>query len=166
MSSKGKRYQSRFDKDNDYDDDLSQNGNLRSRHSNLNLDWDVAAYRARIQSIYSQQYEVQEQLRLAAVQVACEAAWTVLPHFPGVRRAYLFGSLVRPGDMRRNADIDIAVEGQLSATDFFALWRKLEEFAHGWTIDLVDLKDHEVPFNAELDERGIVIYERDDATES
>ncbi len=124
------------------------------------IGWDVAAYRASIQSIYEQQYEVKESRRLEAVRVACEAVWSVMPRFPSVRRAYLFGSLVRPGDMQPSADIDIAVEGSLTATDFFALWRALEEAAKGWDIDLVELKDHEVPTNADLEERGIVIYER------
>jgi predicted nucleotidyltransferase len=46
-------------------------------------------------------------------------------HYPGVRRLYLFGSLVQSGRFRADSDIDLAVECDTPETES-ALWRALE----------------------------------------
>ncbi len=55
----------------------------------------------------------------------------------GIHRAYVFGSLTRPGRFRPDSDVDIAVE-QIDPTRFFEamseLWNSL-----GREVDLVEL---------------------------
>ncbi len=99
-----------------------------------------------------------EERRLKALWALRDAAPRVFPQFPAVRRAYLFGSVTRPGEMGRRSDVDVAVEGKLGAEDYFALWRALEE-ASGEPIDLVELTD-DLPFASRVRESGEVIYER------
>ncbi|PSN18643.1 signal peptidase [filamentous cyanobacterium CCP5] len=55
----------------------------------------------------------------------------------GVDRAYIFGSLVRPGRFGRRSDVDIAVEA-LEADQFFPAMAALSE-AVGRDVDLVEL---------------------------
>jgi len=50
----------------------------------------------------------------------------LLKCYPSVNRAYLFGSILRKGDLKENSDVDIAVEG-LAGEHYFKLWRELEE---------------------------------------
>lgn len=99
---------------------------------------DQAACRAHLRARQERQYQVRER-RQAALRSVRVAARSVLSRFPCVRRAYLFGSVLRPGDMRSTSDVDVAVEGSLKAEDYFALWRELERAAEGWLIDLVEL---------------------------
>ena len=74
----------------------------------------------------------------------------------------MFGSVLRPGAMRLTSDIDIAIEGRLSAKDYFALWRQLEHAAAGWPIELVEL-DKDLHFAARVRETGELIYEHTDS---
>ncbi len=46
--------------------------------------------------------------------------------YPGVRRVYLFGSLVQPGRFRPDSDIDVAVECDTLESES-AFWRALEQ---------------------------------------
>ncbi|MCS7290351.1 MAG: nucleotidyltransferase domain-containing protein [Roseiflexus sp.] len=128
-----------------------------SRQSNF----DVAASRAYLRSRQERAYQAAEQRRHAALHAICAAARAVFPNFPGVRRAYVFGSALRPGAMRADSDIDVAIEGALSAEEYFALWRELEKAASDWTIDLVEL-DREVRFADSVRKEGMLIYERPD----
>ena len=97
--------------------------------------------------------------REQAVQAARAAMRAVMPHFPSVAKAYLFGSVTRPGAMRRDSDIDIAIEGHLTAEEYFALWRDLERAMPGWLIDVVEL-DQDLLFAGRVRESGELIYER------
>ncbi len=54
-----------------------------------------------------------------------EAVARLALHCPGVRRAYLFGSLVTPGRFRPDSDIDVAVECDTLEAES-AFWRALE----------------------------------------
>lgn len=83
--------------------------------------FDVAACRAHLRARQEQEYQVREARRQAALQAVRAAACAVLPRFPHVRRAYLFGSVLRPGGMRSTSDVDVAVEGELGAEEYFAL---------------------------------------------
>jgi len=134
--------------------------------SNSGRTFDVAACRAHLQAQQERQYQAREQRRQAALKALREAARSVLPRFPGVRRAYLFGSVLRPGVLRSTSDIDVAIEGTLSAEEYFALWRELERAAAGWPVDLVEL-DRDLRFAAHVRERGELVYGRPDSdTES
>jgi predicted nucleotidyltransferase len=118
---------------------------------------DVAACRMHLRARQERRRREREQRRQAALKALRAAAHSVLPRFPGVRRAYLFGSVLRPGALRSTSDIDIAIEGGLDAEEYFALWQDLEQAAPGWLIDLVDL-DRDLRFAALVRERGELIY--------
>jgi predicted nucleotidyltransferase len=125
-----------------------------TRQFNVDLD---ACRRSFIARQESRQAE-RERRRQAALEAAADAITSVLPRYPTIRRAYLFGSVSRRGAFRVDSDVDIAVEG-VDATDFFTLWRDLEEAMPDWTVDLRDL----VPgsdFARRVQERGRLIYER------
>ena len=107
-----------------------------------------------------------ERERQALLDTVRTATRTILPNFVDVRRAYLFGSVLRPEVMHLTSDIDIAIEGRLSAEDYFALWRQLEDTLIGWPIELVEL-DRDLHFAARVRETGVLFYERPDSdTES
>jgi len=76
--------------------------------------FDVTACRAYLQARQEQQFQTRERRRQAALQAVRAAARSVLPHFPRVQRAYLFGSVLRPAAMRATSDVDVAVEGELT----------------------------------------------------
>jgi predicted nucleotidyltransferase len=124
--------------------------------------FDLAASRAYLISRQQRAYQVAEQLRQAALHAVYRAARLVLPRFPGVERAYVFGSVLRSGAMHAGSDIDIALEGRLSAEEYFALWRALESEMSEWTVDLVEL-DRDVRFADCVREQGALIYERSDS---
>lgn len=124
--------------------------------------FDVSACRAALRARQAQQYAEREKRREAALAAVRAAADHVFSHFPTVRRAYLFGSILRPGALRRTSDVDIAVEGELDAETYFAVWRELERSAEGWDIEMVEL-DPGVRFAARVREQGEMIYERADS---
>ena len=61
--------------------------------------------------------------------------------------------------MRSTSDVDLALEGDLTAEDYFALWRELERAAEGWSLDLAEL-DRDLHFAGRVREGGELIYER------
>ena len=124
--------------------------------------FDLAACLAHLRSLQERTYQARERQRQALLRTVRAAARSIFPCFPGVRRAYLFGSLARPGAMRPTSDIDIAIEGRLSAEEYFALWRRLERAVAGWPIELVEL-DKDLHFATRVLERGELIYERSDS---
>jgi len=124
-------------------------------------DFDTGRCRAFLQARQLQQWQAREQRRQSALQAARSAVRSVLPRFPGVGRAFLFGSVSCPGAWRSSSDIDIAIEGHLSAEDYFALWRELEQAASGWAIDLIEL-DQASRFAVRVRESGELVYERTD----
>lgn len=119
---------------------------------------EIAAAREALQRRREAEYRAREARRQRALQALREVAPQVFPRFAAVQRAYLFGSVTYPGQMGLHSDVDVAVEGNLSPEDYFALWRALEE-ASGETIDLVELTE-DVPFARRVREAGEVIYER------
>lgn len=126
------------------------------------MDVDIPACRAHLQARQRQRERSYETYRQHLVQVTREAVGSVLPSFPQVRRVYLFGSILRRGALRRDSDLDIAVEGSLSAEAYFALWRQLEGALSGQTVDLVEL-DRDLRFADRVRQSGEVIYERPDS---
>jgi len=95
------------------------------------------------------------------LKVVRSKAEAIFCRYPGVRKAYLFGSVLRPGAMRFDSDLDIAIEGDLKAGEYFALWRDLEDALEGWPVELVIL-DENVPFAKRVIETGELLYERTD----
>ncbi len=123
---------------------------------------DVKAVRAYLQERQRQRDQEREAFRQPIVQMVRAAARSVLPAFPQVRKAYLFGSTVRPGAMRRDSDVDVAIEGHLSPEDYFALWRELERAIPGRVVEVVEL-DRDLHFAERVRQTREVIYERPDS---
>ncbi len=73
----------------------------------------IQAARAHLRAREQQLMMEREQRRQHAARAAREAARVVMPMFHQVRKAYLFGSVIHTGAMRRDSDIDVAVEGHL-----------------------------------------------------
>lgn len=123
--------------------------------------FDIAACRAYLHTRQERRRQAREERRQAALEALRVAVHSVLPRFPGVRRAYLFGSVLRPGALRSTSDVDVAIEGGLNAQEYFALWRELERAAPGWLIDVLEL-DRDVRFATLVRERGELIYGHSD----
>ena len=123
--------------------------------------FDLAASRAYLESRQEQEYRIRERRRQAALADVRAAVQRVLPRFPAIRRAYIFGSVLRPGAMRATSDVDIALEGELDAETYFAVWRELEKTAEGWEIEVIELGP-DLRFAASVRERGEWVYERTD----
>ena len=79
---------------------------------------DVAACRRSFIARQERQQARREFRRHAALKAAINAITNVIPGYPLVRRAYLFGSVLRQGAFRLESDIDIAVEGVDRNLDF------------------------------------------------
>ncbi len=124
--------------------------------------FDLAASRAYLKSRQEKEYQIRERRRQAALAAVRAAVQRVLPRFPAVQRAYVFGSVLRPGAMRATSDIDIALDGELDAETYFSLWRELETAAEGWQIEVIELEP-DLYFAARVRERGELVYERADS---
>jgi predicted nucleotidyltransferase len=118
---------------------------------------DVTACRASLQARQRRRDREREALRQQVVQAVRDAARSVFPAFPQVRRAYLFGSMARRGAVRRDSDVDVAIEGELSAEAYFALWRELERAIPGRTVEVVELGP-DLHFAERVRQTGEVIY--------
>lgn len=70
----------------------------------------------------------------------------------GIHRAYLFGSLIRPGKFKQTSDIDIAVE-EMNPEDFFNAMSLLST-ATGREVDLIELK--KCHFADRIRQRGVL----------
>jgi predicted nucleotidyltransferase len=122
---------------------------------------DVAACRAHLQARQAQHRRRQEQRQQAVIRAVHTAISTVVPRFPNVQRAYLFGSILHASALHATSDVDIAVEGPLDAQAYFTLWRELERALDDTPIDL-DLVtlDRDLHFANRVREQGALIYER------
>jgi predicted nucleotidyltransferase len=126
------------------------------------MTFDLAACRVRLRAQQAYQYQTREQQRLAVLQSLRDAAQAVFSRFPHIQRAYLFGSVLRPGAWRVTSDIDIAVEGRLTAEDYFALWRAWERVVGYRSIDLLEL-GWDIHFADRVHDEGLLIYEHTDS---
>ncbi len=94
--------------------------------------WDAEGSKERLEAArrYYREREARRRAQREAerqrwLQRAREAIARLALHCPGVRRAYLFGSLVTPGRFRPDSDIDVAVECDTLEAES-AFWRALE----------------------------------------
>ena len=70
---------------------------------------DIDACRKNFEAREAQRRLEGERLRQTARQAFWAAIETALPHYPDVKRVYLFGSVTREGAFQRGSDIDVAV---------------------------------------------------------
>ncbi|MEW6751171.1 MAG: nucleotidyltransferase domain-containing protein [Candidatus Latescibacterota bacterium] len=120
---------------------------------------DVAACRAALRLRRGEEERAREEVRQQVLQAVRRAASTVLPHHAGVRRAFVFGSVLRAGGVRPPGDVDLALEAELDADAYFAVWRDLERALGPWLLHLVELREYE-PFSLRVRNAGEVVYER------
>lgn len=119
---------------------------------------EIAKYRRAFQQREQQRYHESEKQRHAARQIVCDAIAITMPHYPTVRRVYLFGSVTKPGAFRSDSDIDIGVEG-VDVAVCFGIWRDLERIVKEWLLDVRSL-DPDNPFSLRVRQQGELIYER------
>jgi len=122
---------------------------------------DIAACREAFLARERKARAEREARRLAALEAVRLAILQSVPGHSAVRRAYLFGSVTRPGAFRLDSDVDVAVEG-IGVAEYFDLWRDLEQAAPEWTIDLRDVTRPSL-FAERVRATGQLIYERNDA---
>ncbi|BAS27337.1 nucleotidyltransferase family protein [Limnochorda pilosa] len=82
---------------------------------------------------------------------------------PGVRRVWLFGSVLRPDDFRLDSDLDLAVEG-LGASRFFWVASRLQERTE-FAVDLVAWEDATEALRAAIRTEGALLHGRAPETE-
>ena len=102
--------------------------------------------------------EERDELRRRALLDVCEKAPAILGRHPSVVRAYVFGSVTKPGSFHAGLDIDIAVEGT-TAEAYFAVWRDLERVLTDWIVDVREINDDSL-FATRIRASGMLIYER------
>jgi len=115
-------------------------------------------YRAGWRALEARRRAEAEARRSAARTAAEVAIRSVAPRYPGIRRVYLFGSILRPGAFRPDSDIDVAVEGD-DGRGLLDFWRDLEAAAPGWIFDVRPLEPGN-SFSERIQSRGLVVYER------
>ena len=115
--------------------------------------------------IYRRSWVRRTEQRLAACEKqrhrARRAARSTLPEllaqYPAVRRAYLYGSVLREGAFTASSDLDIALDGADAAV-CLEIWREAEKLIAGWAFDVRPLDGSD--FSARVQEKGEIIYER------
>jgi len=118
----------------------------------------IRTYRRSFQARLRRRWKARETTRRRAMQTVRQKAPALLSNWPSVRRAYLFGSVTLPGAFHVRSDVDIAVEG-VTAEEYFALWRALEQALPDWAIDVRDITPAS-PFADLIRRTGVLIYER------
>jgi predicted nucleotidyltransferase len=107
---------------------------------------------------YRQNFQARLKRQRALESIRQEAP-AILSCWPSVHRAYLFGSITRPGAFHKKSDVDIAVEG-VTAEEYLALWRALERALPDWAIDLRDITAAST-FADLVRRTGVLIYARE-----
>lgn len=120
----------------------------------------IAVYRRNFQARMQRQREAREIRRRQALAAVRKGAPSLMAEWPAVHRAYLFGSITREGAFHAASDIDIAIEGEIDAETYFALWHALERALPDWAIDLRDISTHS-RFADLVRQSGDLIYERE-----
>jgi predicted nucleotidyltransferase len=122
----------------------------------------MATYRRAFHQRSQAQLKIREKRRQQATDAARAAIAVVMPCYPMVQRAYLFGSILKSGGFGPNSDIDIAVEGANTAL-CFDIWRDLEQSAPEWQFDVRPLAEKDL-FSERIRRKGNIVYERTTTT--
>ena len=120
----------------------------------------IAVYRRNFQARMQRQSEKREDERQRALVAVRATVPSLMAERPAVHRAYLFGSITREGAFHAASDIDIAIEGEIDAETYFALWHALERALPDWATDLRDISTHS-RFADLVRQYGDLIYERE-----
>ena len=72
---------------------------------------DIRGARQSLKARLQKNFEEREAARKKALKSVLAKAPAIVVKYPGVKSAYLFGSILRPGAFRPDSDIDIAIEG-------------------------------------------------------
>ncbi len=121
----------------------------------------LAAYRRSFAERQSRQLAERERWREEALTAVTTAIPSIAARHPSVAQAYLFGSIIRPGEFRLASDVDVAVVGTTPAA-YFAFWRDLEAALPNWVIDLRDITEPSF-FSERIQHTGLLLYERTDS---
>ena len=119
----------------------------------------IETYRRTFRQRIQRQQEAWEDRRWRALRAVREKAPAILLRYLSVQKAYLFGSVTRPGAFHPTSDIDIALEGA-TAEEYFAAWRDLERALPDWTVDVREINNASSFANL-IREIGVLIYERE-----
>jgi predicted nucleotidyltransferase len=119
-------------------------------------------YREQYHKRRRQARQQREAIRRQALTAVTQAIPSIAASFPSIRRVYLFGSVTRPGHFHSGSDVDVGVVGA-TAEAYFAFWRELEATLPEWLIDVRDVSD-DMHFSHQIQQRGILLYERTDSS--
>ena len=121
-------------------------------------DFDAALARSQWYKRECLRHAEAEKQRNIAFGKAKEVIQAVLPRYISIQRAYLFGSVTRPGGFYSYSDIDVAVD-RVSPDDYWATWRDLERQLPGWTVDFRVMADDPV-FASMVENAGSLVYKQ------
>ena len=121
-------------------------------------EFDVAYAREQWLIRERQRFQIGEERRAAALTASKQAIQAVLPRYSTIQRAYLFGSITRPGIFADHSDVDVAVD-DASPEEYWAAWRDLDRATPGLQIDFRVLAD-DPSFGKLVQRNGILVYER------
>ena len=96
----------------------------------------------------------------AEAQHQLDAAVEVAKQFPSVKRVRTWGSILRPDRFTESSDLDLAIEGVSSPTEWGMLERALLDTVT-FPLDLVRWEELMEPHRKSIAQRGTVLYESD-----
>lgn len=119
-------------------------------------------YREAYQQRRAAQLAEREAHRLRVLAIVLANWSTIMADVPSLKRAYLFGSLIKEGRFRPDSDIDIAVD-ELAPEHYTPLWDALEDSLDENDWHMVDLRPlhPEERFAQRVIAEGILLYEQE-----
>jgi predicted nucleotidyltransferase len=122
---------------------------------------EISIYRQTYHQRQAAQWEAREKARQSLLAHLLAVCSPLMAGFPSLERAYLFGSITKPGRFRPTSDIDVAVVG-LTAEAYPPLWDLLEAALgerYDYAVDLRPLPA-DTFFGQSVMAQGILLYER------
>jgi predicted nucleotidyltransferase len=110
---------------------------------------------------WQQRFMVAEQSREKRAHAARALLPKLVRHLAeryGVRRVWVFGSLVE-GGFHERSDIDLAAEGVRSGAALFRAAAELDDLAVPFSVDLVPLEDARPALRERIVARGQLLYD-------
>lgn len=122
------------------------------------VDFDIASARTQWRKRENRRRAEREQRREVIFSASITILQTVLPRYPSIRRAYLFGSVTEEGAFYPHSDVDVAVD-DASPGDYWAAWREIERALPDYlAVDFRVLSD-DLEFAAHVESIGVLVYE-------